>query len=66
MQDDERLLIFAKFPEKGMVKTRLAHKTGEETAVELYRCFVETRSHSPGKPVMRRRSSSTPRRRERP
>ncbi len=40
MQDDERLLIFAKFPEKGMVKTRLAHKTGEETAVELYRCFV--------------------------
>ena len=46
MQDDERLLIFAKFPEKGMVKTRLAHKTGEETAVELYRCFVERRDRA--------------------
>jgi rSAM/selenodomain-associated transferase 1 len=40
MDDDERLLIFAKFPEKGMVKTRLGRVTGEETAVELYRCFV--------------------------
>ena len=41
MDDDERLLIFARFPEKGMVKTRLGRKTGEETAVELYRCFVQ-------------------------
>jgi len=32
MDDDERLLIFAKFPEKGMVKTRLGRLTGEETA----------------------------------
>jgi hypothetical protein len=32
MDDDEGLLIFAKFPEKGMVKTRLGRKTGEETA----------------------------------
>ncbi len=40
MQGDERLLVFAKFPGKGMVKTRLARRTGEETAVELYRCFV--------------------------
>jgi len=40
MDDDERLLIFAKFPEKGMVKTRLGRVAGEDTAVGLYRCFV--------------------------
>ena len=40
MDNDERLLIFAKFPEKGAVKTRLGRKTGEETALDLYRCFV--------------------------
>ncbi len=40
MDDDERLLIFAKFPKKGRVKTRLGLKVGEETAVELYRRFA--------------------------
>ena len=40
MDGDERLLVFAKFPEKGMVKTRLGLKVGEEMAVDLYRCFV--------------------------
>ncbi len=40
MDDDERLLIFAKFPEKGMVKTRLGRSIGEESVVGLSRCFV--------------------------
>ncbi len=40
MEEDERLLVFARSPEKGRVKTRLARATGEEMAVELYRCFV--------------------------
>jgi rSAM/selenodomain-associated transferase 1 len=40
MDDEEGLIIFAKFPEKGTVKTRLGRWVGEETALELYRCFV--------------------------
>lgn len=35
------VLLFAKSPIKGQVKTRLAAQTGEDFAVELYKCFVE-------------------------
>jgi rSAM/selenodomain-associated transferase 1 len=35
------LLLFAKSPIKGQVKTRLAAETSADFAVELYKCFVE-------------------------
>lgn len=35
------LLLFAKSPIKGQVKTRLAVETGADLAAELYKCFVE-------------------------
>lgn len=35
------LLLFAKSPIKGQVKTRLAAEVGEDFEVELYKCFVE-------------------------
>ncbi len=38
--DDQRLLVFVKFPEKGKVKTRLARAIGDEAALALYKCFV--------------------------
>lgn len=34
------ILLFAKYPEKGHVKSRLAADLGEETARRLYQCFV--------------------------
>ncbi len=36
-----RLLLFAKYPEPGLVKTRLAAEVGPETAARLYRDMVE-------------------------
>lgn len=46
------LLVFAKTPELGRVKTRLARSLGDELALELYRCFladlVERLSAVPG------------------
>ena len=38
--DGRRLLLFARLPEKGKVKTRLARAIGEEAACDLYRCLV--------------------------
>ena len=35
------LVMFAKFPEGGQVKSRLAKDLGEERAAELYRCFID-------------------------
>lgn len=35
------ILLFAKSPVKGRVKTRLAAEIGEELAMALYKCFVE-------------------------
>lgn len=35
------LLLFAKSPTKGQVKTRLADQAGGDFEVELYKCFVE-------------------------
>ena len=40
MSDRSLVLLFVKSPEKGKVKSRLAAALGEETALELYRCFV--------------------------
>lgn len=34
------LIVFAKTPQPGKVKTRLAQRLGDELAVEAYRCFV--------------------------
>lgn len=34
------ILLFAKAPVKGQVKSRLAASLGEESALDLYRCFV--------------------------
>lgn len=36
------LLVFAKYPEPGRVKTRLAQSVGAERATELYRTMAET------------------------
>ena len=41
MINDRCVILFLKALEKGRVKTRLAKFLGEETALELYRCFVE-------------------------
>lgn len=35
------LLVFAKYPEAGRVKTRLARGIGSEAAAKLYRCMAE-------------------------
>jgi rSAM/selenodomain-associated transferase 1 len=36
-----RVLLFCKFPEPGMVKTRLARSVGAENAAKLQRAFIE-------------------------
>ena len=38
--DERRLLLFVRLPEKGRVKTRLARAIGEEAACDFYRCLV--------------------------
>ena len=38
--DENCLLFFVKYPEKGQVKTRLAAELDETVAVELYRNFI--------------------------
>jgi hypothetical protein len=40
MTDEKCLVLFIKSPEKGMVKSRLAKDTDENTALSLYRLFV--------------------------
>jgi rSAM/selenodomain-associated transferase 1 len=37
---DGKLIVFAKVPDQGKVKTRLAWTVGDEAAYALYRCFV--------------------------
>ena len=39
--NDTCVLLFAKSPNPGQVKTRLAVKVGKNIAAELYKCFVE-------------------------
>ena len=39
--DRRPVLVFVKTPEEGFVKTRLARRVGNRTAVRLYRCFTE-------------------------
>ena len=34
------VIVFVKYPEPGLVKTRLAGSIGEESAAFLYRCFT--------------------------
>jgi rSAM/selenodomain-associated transferase 1 len=34
------IILFVKYPEKGMVKTRLSAGLGDETTQNLYKCFV--------------------------
>ena len=41
LRADRCLVMFAKFPEQGQVKSRLAKDLGAEAATNLYRCFVE-------------------------
>lgn len=41
MNSPDLLIIFIKAPKKGMVKTRLAAKIGEDLALKLYRAMVE-------------------------
>jgi uncharacterized protein len=40
MGDKPIILLFVKAPVRGRVKSRLAAEVGEETALDLYRCFV--------------------------
>lgn len=39
-QSDDALVIFAKYPEPGKVKTRLGREIGNERAAALYRAFL--------------------------
>ena len=39
--NDSMLMIFAKYPEEGKVKTRLARTIGEKNAVRIYRKLLE-------------------------
>jgi len=38
--DNSAVIVFAKAPEKGVVKTRLAKTVGDASALALYQCFV--------------------------
>ena len=38
---DGSVIMFVKAPQPGMVKSRLAGKVGDETALALYMCFVQ-------------------------
>lgn len=40
MPDLSLVLLFMKSPEKGLVKSRLSKTIGEETALDIYKCFV--------------------------
>lgn len=42
LEVEDVLIIFMKYPEPGLVKTRLAKDIGKEKAAWLYRLFVET------------------------
>jgi rSAM/selenodomain-associated transferase 1 len=37
---EKALILFLKYPEKGVVKTRLAKDTGDNFTLELYKCFI--------------------------
>ncbi len=37
---EKALIFFLKYPEKGVVKTRLAKDTGDNFTLELYKCFI--------------------------
>lgn len=41
LPEKHAVLLFAKWPEPGRVKTRLAADIGDEAALGFYRCFVE-------------------------
>jgi len=41
MNTDRCLIMFAKYPEKDKVKTRLSRYWDEDVIVRLYRCFIE-------------------------
>jgi uncharacterized protein len=41
MNEERCLIMFAKYPEKGKVKTRLCQSWDEELVVRLYRAFIE-------------------------
>ena len=40
MQNNKSLIVFARYPEYGKVKTRLASSLGDETAYKLYELFA--------------------------
>jgi uncharacterized protein len=47
----DRLLVFARVPERGRVKTRLAAELGDDRALELYRAMVRDTLQSIGQPT---------------
>ncbi len=47
--DKSCVIMFVKFPEKGKAKSRLAASLGEETALSLYKCFVNDLMDTLGK-----------------
>ena len=47
----ERLLVFARVPELGRVKTRLARSIGDERALELYQAMIRDTLQSIGRPT---------------
>ncbi len=38
--DDNKLILFLKYPQPGQVKTRLAAVLGDDFTLELYKCFI--------------------------
>ncbi len=47
----DRLLVFARLPERGRVKTRLAASLGDDRALALYRAMLSDRLQSVGRPT---------------
>jgi rSAM/selenodomain-associated transferase 1 len=45
----QRLLVFARLPERGKVKTRLARETGDDRALEIYESMLRDSLRSLGK-----------------
>ena len=42
---DTALVIMARYPQKGMVKTRLARSIGDERTLQLYQAFLIDLAH---------------------
>lgn len=51
-RSENLLLVFAKFPQTGLVKTRLSQKLGDSLTVQLYRAFLADLAPRLAKPAL--------------